>query len=130
VQVESLVNSVMEVWVPLSAVNALSSCTTGSFSRRAQHHEVSYLVGELFSYPSHLSSCRSTSRVFLCLQSTVIIIKHKYFASIATKYSLRIIMFTTCFGQRGPSSSEHYIRHYNTCRLLPVCIWKYTDLKH
>jgi hypothetical protein len=31
-------------------------------------------------------------------------IKHKYFASIATKYSLRIIIFTTCFGQRGPSS--------------------------
>jgi hypothetical protein len=35
-------------------------------------------------------------------------IKHKYFASIATKYSLRIITFSTCFGQRGPSSGEHY----------------------
>jgi hypothetical protein len=54
-------------------------------------------------------------------------IKHRYFASIATKYSLLIIMFTTCFGQRGPSSGEHYIRHYDTCRSLPVYIWKYTD---
>jgi hypothetical protein len=33
-------------------------------------------------------------------------IKHKYFASIATKYSLRIITFTICFGQRGPCSPE------------------------
>jgi thioredoxin-related protein len=38
-------------------------------------------------------------------------IKHKYFASIATKYSFRIITFTTCFGQRGPSSCEHHTRH-------------------
>jgi hypothetical protein len=41
-------------------------------------------------------------------------IKHKYFASIATKYSLAynyIITFTTCFGQLGPSSGEHYTIH-------------------
>jgi hypothetical protein len=39
-------------------------------------------------------------------------IKHKYFASIATKYSLAynyIITFTTCFSQCWPSSGKHYI---------------------
>jgi hypothetical protein len=39
------------------------------------------------------------------------VLKQKYSASIATKYSLRIITFTTCFGQRGPSSGEHHTRH-------------------
>jgi hypothetical protein len=44
----------------------------------------------------------------------IFLIKHKYFASIATKYSLAynyIITFTTCFGQRWPSSGEHYTTH-------------------
>jgi hypothetical protein len=45
---------------------------------------------------------------------TSIYIKHKCFASVATKYSLAynyIITFTTCFGQRRPSSDEHYTTH-------------------
>jgi hypothetical protein len=36
----TLVNKVMNNHVPLTAVNSLSSCTTGGLSRRAQLHRV------------------------------------------------------------------------------------------
>jgi hypothetical protein len=35
-QWRGLVNTVMNLWVPLNAGKFLSSCTNGSFSRRAQ----------------------------------------------------------------------------------------------
>jgi hypothetical protein len=37
----ALVNILMNLRVPYNAVKLLSSCTTGSFSRMAQLHEVS-----------------------------------------------------------------------------------------
>jgi hypothetical protein len=40
-QWKALVNSVMNLWVPLNAGIFLNSCTTGGFSRRAQLHEIS-----------------------------------------------------------------------------------------
>jgi hypothetical protein len=40
-QWRALANTVMNLWVPQNFGNFLSSCITGSFSRRAQHHEVS-----------------------------------------------------------------------------------------
>jgi hypothetical protein len=41
-QSRALVNTIMNLRVPYSAGNLLSSCTTGGFSRRAELHEVSY----------------------------------------------------------------------------------------
>jgi hypothetical protein len=41
-QSSAVVNTVMNLRVPLNAGNFLSSCTTGGFSRRAQLHGVSY----------------------------------------------------------------------------------------
>jgi hypothetical protein len=38
-QWRALVNTVMNLWVPLNAGNSLSSCTIGGFSRRAELHE-------------------------------------------------------------------------------------------
>jgi hypothetical protein len=38
-QWRGLVNTVMNLWVPLNAGKFLSSCTIASFSRRAQLHE-------------------------------------------------------------------------------------------
>jgi hypothetical protein len=40
-QWRALVNPVMNLWVPYNVAKFLSSCTTGSFLRRAQFHEVS-----------------------------------------------------------------------------------------
>jgi hypothetical protein len=40
-QWRALVNMVMNLWVPYYVGKFLSSCTIGSFSRRAQLHEVS-----------------------------------------------------------------------------------------
>jgi hypothetical protein len=40
-QWRALVNTVMNLRVPLNAGKFLSGCTIGSFSRRAQLHEVS-----------------------------------------------------------------------------------------
>jgi hypothetical protein len=42
-QWRALVNMVMNLQVPYNVGKFLSSCTTGSFSRRAQLHEVSLL---------------------------------------------------------------------------------------
>jgi hypothetical protein len=42
-QWKALVNTVMNLRVPLIAGKFLSGCTTGGFSRRAQLHEVSYI---------------------------------------------------------------------------------------
>jgi hypothetical protein len=44
-QWRALVNTVMNHQVPQNVGKFLSSCTTGSFSRKAQLHEVIYLVG-------------------------------------------------------------------------------------
>jgi hypothetical protein len=43
-QWRALVNTVMNLRVPQNLGKFLSSCTTGGFSRRAQLHEVSWLV--------------------------------------------------------------------------------------
>jgi hypothetical protein len=43
-QWRALANTVMNLRVPKSVRNSLSSCMTGGFSRRAQLHEVSYLL--------------------------------------------------------------------------------------
>jgi hypothetical protein len=40
-QWRALVNTVLNLWVPYKAGKFLSSCTTGSFSRKAQLHVVS-----------------------------------------------------------------------------------------
>jgi hypothetical protein len=40
-QWRALVNMVMNLWVPQNIGKFLGSCTTDSFSRRAQLHEVS-----------------------------------------------------------------------------------------
>jgi hypothetical protein len=40
-QWRAFVKTVMNLRVPQISVNFLSGCTTGGFSRRAQHHEVS-----------------------------------------------------------------------------------------
>jgi hypothetical protein len=40
------VNTVMNLWVPQDVGNFLSSCMTGSFSRMAQLHEISYLASK------------------------------------------------------------------------------------
>jgi hypothetical protein len=42
-QWRALVNIVMNLWVPLNVGKFLSSCITGSFSRSAQLHGVSYV---------------------------------------------------------------------------------------
>jgi hypothetical protein len=44
-QWRALVNTIMNVRVPKNVGKFLSSCATGGFSRRAQLHGVSYLVG-------------------------------------------------------------------------------------
>jgi hypothetical protein len=46
-QWRALVNIVMNLKVPLNPGKFLNSCTIGSFSRRDQLHEVSYLVMSL-----------------------------------------------------------------------------------
>jgi hypothetical protein len=43
-QWRALVNTIMNLRVPLNAGKFLSSCTTGGFSRRAHHHEVSAVL--------------------------------------------------------------------------------------
>jgi hypothetical protein len=40
-QWRAVLNTVMNLRIPKKAGKFLSKCTTGSFSRRAQHHEVS-----------------------------------------------------------------------------------------
>jgi hypothetical protein len=45
-QWRALVNTLMNLRVPRNAGKFLSSCTIGSFSRRAQLHEVSQLVSK------------------------------------------------------------------------------------
>jgi hypothetical protein len=44
-QWRTLVNTVMNLRVPLNAGNFLNSCTTGSFSSMALIYEVSYITG-------------------------------------------------------------------------------------
>jgi hypothetical protein len=46
-QCKALVNTVMNLQVPHNFGKFLSSCTVGSFSRRAQFHEVSLQVEEI-----------------------------------------------------------------------------------
>jgi hypothetical protein len=41
----ALVNMVMNLWVPQNVGKFLSSCTTSGLSRKAQLHEVGWLVG-------------------------------------------------------------------------------------
>jgi hypothetical protein len=42
-QWKAVVNTVINIWVPLNTVKFLSSSTTCGFSRRAHLHEVSYV---------------------------------------------------------------------------------------
>jgi hypothetical protein len=49
-------------------------------------------------------------------------LKHNFFTSKATKYSLYTIKSHYMFRPRGPSSGEHYIRYHNICRSLPESI--------
>lgn len=45
---QALVNTVMNLWVPQSAVKLLSRCTTPGFSRRAQLHGVRQPVKQTY----------------------------------------------------------------------------------
>jgi hypothetical protein len=43
-QWRALVNTIMNLGVPQNAGKFLNTCTTGGFSRKAQLHEVSYMI--------------------------------------------------------------------------------------
>jgi hypothetical protein len=51
-QWRAVVNTVMNLWVPLAAGKFLSNCTTGGFSRRAQLRGVIYLCWLLPPLPA------------------------------------------------------------------------------
>jgi hypothetical protein len=55
-QWKAVVNTVINIWVPLNTVKFLTSCTTDGFSRRAQLHDVSYIrkYTEIMCYNSHV----------------------------------------------------------------------------
>jgi hypothetical protein len=48
------VNTVMNLWVSSNVGKFLSSCIISGFSRRVQHHEVSYNKCELRNFYKHL----------------------------------------------------------------------------
>jgi hypothetical protein len=107
-QWRAFVNTVMNLLVPYNAGKFLSSCTSGSFSRRAQLHEVTWLWHLIFW--SFIKTCRH-------IQVSVAIGKQRL--SATSLYRNSLIVSRSHFGRESA--------HGNVGTETVACVWVFLE---